>query len=80
MDQRTTQILFALLRSAICGTKLTQEELDSYSPELLQSLLKISAHHDLIHLLAYGLKVNNLVSEENTEIEKFIFKALIICL
>ena len=76
MDQRTTQMLFALLRSAICGTKLTEKELDSYSPELLQSLLKISSHHDLIHLLAYGLKLNDLVPEENTEIEKFIFKAV----
>lgn len=26
MDQRTIQILFALLRSSICGTKLTEEE------------------------------------------------------
>ena len=39
MDQRTIQILFALLRSAICGTKLTEEERNYYSPDLLQDLL-----------------------------------------
>ena len=40
MDQRTIQILFALLRSAICATKLTEREGDYYSPDLLQNLLK----------------------------------------
>ena len=50
MDQRTIQILFALLRSAICGTKLTAEEWNNYSPDLLQDLLKISSKHDVVHL------------------------------
>ena len=69
------QILFALLRSAIRGIKLTEEELNKYSPELLQGLLEISSEHDVAHLLAYGLKLNELVPKENNEIEKHIFKA-----
>ena len=76
MEQRTIQILFALLRSAICGTKLTAEERNNYSPDLLQDLLKISSKHDVVHLLAFGLKQNELISKENSDIEKCILKAV----
>ena len=76
MDQRTIQILFALLRSAICGTKLTEEERNNYSPDLLQDLLKLSSKHDVVHLLVFGLKQNELIAEENAEIEKCILKAV----
>ena len=76
MDQRTIQILFALLRSAICGTKLTEEERNNYSPDLLQDLLKISSKHDVVHLLVFGLKQNELISKENSDIEKCILKAV----
>ena len=76
MDQRTIQILFALLRSAIRGTKLTEEELNNYSPDLLRDLMTISSKHDILHLLVYGLKQNELLSKENTALEKHIFKAV----
>ena len=76
MDQRTIQILFALLRSSICGTKLTEEERNNYSPDLLQDLLKISSKHDVVHLLVFGLKQNELISKENSDIEKCILKAV----
>lgn len=76
MDQRTIQILFALLRSAFCGTKLTEEERNNYSPDLLKDLLKISSKHDVVHLLVFGLKQNELISKENSDIEKCILKAV----
>jgi hypothetical protein len=76
MDQRTIQILFALLRSAICGTKLTEKEQNIYSPDMLQDLLKISSKHDVVHLLVLGLKQNELIAKENAEIEKCILKAV----
>ena len=65
MDQRTIQILLALVRSAVCGTKLTKSERESYSSELLQDLLKMSAKHDVVHLLALGLKQNDLIFHTN---------------
>ena len=76
MDQRTNQILFALLRSAICRTGLTQEEQDGYSPELLSDLLKLSAKHDVLHLLVLGLKQNGLIPEEHNDLEKYILEAV----
>ena len=76
MDQRTNQILFALLGSAIRGTKLSEEELNGYSPEMLLKLMAMSAKHDVVHLLVYGLKQNDLIPKENSDLEKHIFKAV----
>lgn len=76
MEQKTIQILFALLRSAIRGTKLKERERECYSADILQDLLKISAKHDVVHLLALGLKQNELLSKEYNDIEKYIFKAV----
>ncbi len=76
MEQRTIQLHFALLRSAICGTKLTEEEKNNYSPDMLHDLLKISSKHDIVHLLVFGLKQNELISKENSDLEKYIRKAV----
>ena len=76
MDQRTIQILFALLRSAISGTELTEEERSIYSPEQLRSLLKIASRHDIEHLLALQLKKNQFISQKDASIEKSIFTAV----
>ena len=76
MDRGTIQILFALLRSAICGTKPAKEELTNYSSEMLQDLLKISSKHDVTHLLVLGLKRNDLIIKDNNDIEKYIIKAV----
>ena len=75
MEQGTIQILFALLRSAIRGTQITESELKSYSSDMLQDLLKISSKHDVIHLLALGLKRNELITKEDVDIQKYIFSA-----
>ena len=76
MDQRTIQILFPLLRSAICGAKLADEECNAFSPELLPELFAMAKKHDLAHLLALSLKQNGLIPEGRNEIEKNIFKAV----
>ena len=52
MNQRTTELFFALLRSAILNAKLTKEELELYSIDQLKELFKIAVKHDLAHLLA----------------------------
>ncbi len=75
VDQRTPQILFALLRSAIRGDKIEDEVKALYSEALLPELAEVSVKHDLAHLLALGLKKNSLLSDESSA-EKEIFKAL----
>lgn len=76
MDQRTIQILFALLRSAIRGKILSDAERAECTPELMQKLLQISLKHDISHLLVLGMKQNELITEQNIDIKKYIFKAV----
>ena len=76
MDQRTTQILFPLLRSAIRGEKLTEKEREGASSEALAAAFAMAEKHDLAHLMAWGLKINGLMPEAGAEIEKCIFKAV----
>lgn len=75
MNQEAIQVLFALLRSAIYGTKLTSKEREKYSHDLCNDLAKMCLKHDVVHLLALGLKNNGLISKEETGIEKTIFRA-----
>ena len=76
ISRNIVPLLFALLRSAICGAMLTEEERNSYSFDQLADLLKISSKHDISHLLILGLKQNGLISKENTTIERSILKAV----
>lgn len=76
MDQRTIKLFFALLRSAICGTKLTAEEKNIFSSDMLENLLNLAIKHDIAHLLVFGLKQNDLISKEKSYIEEEIFKAV----
>lgn len=76
MNQRTIELLFAFVRSAISGTKIKDEERENYSSNMLEDLLEIALKHDIVHLLVYGLKQNNLITQEIAEIEKSIFAAV----
>ncbi len=76
MDQGTNKILFALLRSAICKVNLAEDERKICSPEVLGKVLKWAQKHDVAHLVVLGLKENQLIPEEHTDIEKFILKAV----
>ncbi len=76
MNQNEISILFALIRSAISGEKLAQGEISEYSHDLLPRLLKISLKHDIVHLLIVGLMKNNLISQEDENIDKYVIKAV----
>lgn len=76
MGQRVDPIFFALLRSAICGAALTEAEKADFSAEQLGGLLAVAKTHDVAHLLAYALKQNGLIAEENAEIEAKLFNAV----
>ncbi len=76
MEQNLTQILFALLRSAIRGTALTEAEKTLFSKKLLPDLMRLSKRHDVAHLVALGLKKNELVTKEDGEVETEILRAV----
>lgn len=75
-QQNTNQILFALLRSAICGTQLTTEERNGCDQELLNDLLRLAKKHDIAHLAVLGLKKNGLLTGENASLETGLLHAV----
>ena len=78
MEQRKNETFFALLRSAICDTKLSEIELSSCKEELLPELLAISKKQDLGHLLVLGLKQNGIVLQDDLMAnEKIMMQAVL---
>ncbi len=76
MGQESIQILFALLRSAIGGKRLTDEERTCCTLDVIDELLDVSARHDLIHLAVYALMQNDLLPVEHSELENHVLKAV----
>ena len=76
MEQENIQLLFSLLRSAIAGIRLTEEERNRISPELLDELLKISSKHEVAHLLVLGLKKNDLITTSDVMFKQYILKTV----
>lgn len=76
MNQDTIQILFSLLRSAVCGDALSDESKARYNAALLPQMASIAKQHDILNLLALGLKNNGLLDEASAKLENEIFKAV----
>ena len=75
METEMNQILFALLRSSICGEELSGEERALFSRESLPELITLAKQHDMLHLLIWGLKRNGLLTPADAPLENSIFKA-----
>ncbi len=73
MDNKTNRILFSLLRSAIVGNKLIEEEIDNLTDNLLYEILTLAKKHDVLHLVVFALKENSIAIPQTFENE--IFKA-----
>ena len=76
MALMTNDLLFALLRSAICEMELTSEERDICNQEQLLVALKLAQKYDVAHLAVLGLKKNNLIAPENAALEQVILRAV----
>jgi hypothetical protein len=79
MDLKINQILFAILRSAICGTKLTENERKIFSGDILHDLLKISSKHSIANLLVLGLRDNGLIPKNCAETQQYILMTAYRC-
>ncbi|MBQ2733598.1 MAG: nucleotidyltransferase family protein [Clostridia bacterium] len=75
MSDSLKSIFFTVLRSAVCGYKLTDAEREAVRGADAERLAKLAAVHDLSHLLAYGLDKNGLAdAESKNEIFKSAFR------
>lgn len=72
-------MLFSLLRSAVEGGLLSDEEKMLYNEEVLPRIVNMAKQHDVLHLLALGLKNNNLFDENNKFFQNQIFQAVYRC-
>ena len=76
MNKETNMVMFALLRSAVCGDLLSGEEKSLYDAEMLSKIVKIARQHDVLHLVAFGLKKNDMLDGNSKQLETEIFKAV----
>lgn len=76
MNNSLIQLLFALLRSVICGNQMSEQEKSLYSNKILPELVAISQKHDLVHLLAVALDKNALVENINHDLSRHILTAV----
>ena len=75
--EQTLKILFPLIRSAISGELLCENEKKIYDRELLPDLIKIANKHDVAHLVVLGLKNNGLIEEKDRiTLDRLMLKAV----
>lgn len=79
MNTETSKMMFALLRSAVCGDLLSAEEISKYSPDMLPEIALLAKKHDIIHLIVFALKKNGLLDESGKELEKNMLIAVYRC-
>ena len=69
MDQKTIDLLFALIRSAITGKDMSKKERLLFSEDMLLNLFNLSNKHDLSHVVYYALIANELISVDCFKLE-----------
>ena len=76
MEQTTLQLLFKLVKSALTGAKLSQNDKAEYKTEQLPALIKTAQKHDIAHLVVFGLKHNGLLTDAEKRLEQYMHKAV----
>lgn len=76
MNEEISKVMFTLLRSAICSTLLSNEEKSLFDEKMLPRISEIAKQHDLLHLLALGLKRNGLLNAKNKQFDTEIYRAV----
>ena len=67
MQRTQAKAIFALIRSAIKGTAISEEEKNLIVANNLSELFKIARAHDMAHLLATALQENDFLSGDTEE-------------
>lgn len=76
MSRAAKEILFPILRSAVCGYELTEAEREAVRGTDAERLSALAELHDLSHLLAYGLDKNGLA---DGDAKSKVFMAAFVC-
>ncbi len=65
----TEKLLFALLRDAVCGAALTEEEKAAMTPAQMEPVLHLAKRHDLAHLAGHTLKKYKLLGSDPISVQ-----------
>lgn len=76
MNTETIRMMFAILRSAVCDDMLTDDEKSLYNADMLPEMEKISKNHDVINILSFGLRKNDLLKENGESLETELLKSV----
>ncbi len=76
MEQNLMKLFFALLRAAIADGNLSEDERALYNDELFHKLMNAAKAHDILNIIAVGLKKSNLSPQNTALLEKEIMKAV----
>jgi hypothetical protein len=76
MEQSIKKLTLALMRSAIDGAPLSDEEKGIATAENVHKAIKLASSHDLSHLVAWSAKRNGMSEYVGADGEKHIFKAV----
>ena len=71
MNEKEKRIFLSLLKSAVLGVALPENEKADFSYEMLPKFYALSKKHTISHLIAVGLEANGFSSKENEFCEKF---------
>lgn len=66
-----TNILFALIRTVLCGQPLSEELKSEITPKILENLYYLSNNHDIAHIVSEALYKNGLLCKNEIYSEKF---------
>lgn len=72
MSYSTAQILFALIRSEVCGESVDEKIKQELTPEMMEKLYKMSVAHDMVHIVASATKKLGILGDD--EISKKLQK------
>ncbi len=64
----TRPLLFSLLRSAMSGDSISEQEKESFSDRSFDALMQISKMHDIAPLLAFALDKNGMAQDRKKEL------------
>ncbi len=76
MNSKTIKIMFALLRSSVCDNLLTEDEKALYNADMLPEMYRILKKHDVINILWFGLRKNDLLKENSESLETELLKSV----
>ena len=76
MQKETVKLLMALIRCALHGNPLSEEEKAVYQTNILPQLISVAQKHDILHLLCLAIKINGIYTEYDlkSEIIKAVYR------